>query len=96
MKFRQWSLRRRILLVAAFPTFAAVLILTAFHMVQRWDDVRAEQHSIALLILEDLAAAAEYPLISGNYDLIEPLINTALQQPGVVAIEFQSPQGGSC
>ena len=93
MKFRQWSLRRRILLVAAFPTCAAVLILTAFHMLQRWDDVRAEQNSIALLILEDLAAAVEYPLISGNYDLIDPLVRPALQQPGVVAIEFQDPAG---
>lgn len=93
MKFRQWSLRRRILLVAAFPTCAAVLILTAFHMLQRWDDVRAEQNSIALLILEDLAAAVEYPLISGNYDLIDPLVKPALQQPGVVAIEFQDPAG---
>lgn len=93
MKFRQWSLRRRIWLVAAFPTFAAVFILTAFHMLQRWQDVHAEQHSIALFILEDLASTAEYPLISGNYDLIEPMINNALAQPDVVAIDFYDPQG---
>lgn len=93
MRFRQWPLRRRILLVAAFPTAAVVLILTAFHMLQRWNDVRAEQHSIAQLILEDLAAASEYPLISGNFDLLQPLIRSALQQPSVVAIEFREDDG---
>lgn len=92
MTFRNTSLRRRIMFVAAVPAMIAVLTLTAFHMLQRWDGVRSENESIALLVMEELASAAEYPLISGNYELLYPPIKTALDQPAIVAIEIRDPQ----
>lgn len=92
MIFRHSSLRRRVMLVAAVPTMIAVLTLTAFHMFQRWDSVRSENESIARLVMEELAAAAEYPLISGNYDLLNSPIDTALQQPAIIAIEIRDTQ----
>lgn len=93
MHFQQWSLRRRIMLVAALPTLAAIVILSSFYMFQRWQDVHAGQEALADLLLENLAAAAEYPLISGNYELLQPLIETALRQPDVIAVEIQAADG---
>lgn len=95
MTFRRWSLRKRILLVAALPTIAAVVILSAFYMFQRWQDVRSNQEALSDLLLHNLAAAAEYPIVSGNYELLTPLIKSALQQPGVVAVEIRAPGGDS-
>lgn len=86
MKFHEWSIRKRLILVAALPTIAAVLMLSLFHMSERWQDVRHSRDNMADVLLENLAAAAEYPVISGNYQLLKPLVNSVLQQPDIVSV----------
>ncbi len=93
MSLRQWSIRRRILLVGTVPALIVVLLLTAYHMVNRWSDIRKENQNIAGIVLENIGVSAEYPIISGNYELLSPLINAALSQPAIVSIRIHDAAG---
>lgn len=90
---RRLSVRQRILLVGAVPALMAVLILTAYHMVSRWTDLQHESESIAHIVLEHISASSEYPLISGNYDLLRPLVQAALEQRAIVSVEIKNSAG---
>lgn len=89
----QWSIRRRMLVVAIVPALLAVLLLTSYHLWVRWAGVQQEQHNIAQLLLETLGAAAEYPILSGNPQLLTPLMKAALAQRGMMAIELHAMDG---
>ena len=93
MSLRQWSIRRRILLVGTVPALIVVLLLTTYHMVNRWSDIRQENQSIARIVLENIGVSAEYPIISGNYELLSPLVHSALSQPAIVAIQIHDAAG---
>lgn len=88
---RRWSIRRRIILVGLVPVFIAVATLTSYHMSQRWDEIRRETESVSSMVLQHLAIAAEYPVISGNVALLEPMILAALAQPSIVAVDVLGP-----
>lgn len=90
---RQWSIRRRMLVVAIVPALLAVLLLTSYHLWVRWADVQQEQHNVAQLLLETLGSAAEYPILSGNPQLLKPLMQSALAQRGMIAIELHAMDG---
>jgi two-component system, sensor histidine kinase len=93
MSLRQWSIRRRILLVGTVPALIVVLLLTTYHMVNRWSDIRKENQSIARIVLENIGVTAEYPIISGNYELLFPLVHAALSQPAIVSIRIHDAAG---
>jgi len=90
---RSLSVRNRMLLVGAVPALLAVFVLTAYHMLNRWWDLREEHNRIARLIVEHISASAEYPLITGNYDLLRPLLTTALSQPSIVSLQILDTSG---
>ena len=90
---RQLPIRRRMLLVGAVPALLAGLLLTSYHMVNRWSDLRQENQNIAQVILEHIGASAEYPIISGNYHLLKPLIRAALAQPAIVSVQIRDAGG---
>ncbi|WP_320819231.1 response regulator [Thalassolituus sp.] len=93
MNFRDWSIRRRIMLLSTLPVLLTVALLTALHMMERWSDVHRENESIARLMIENIGASAEYPLISGNYELLMPLIDAALAQPAIVLVRISNANG---
>lgn len=93
MNYREWSIRKRMLLVAALPTLAAVLMLSLFHLSERWQGIHQNRDAMVSLLLENIAAAAEYPIISGNYELLSPLIHSVLQQPDIIAVTITNPEG---
>ena len=90
---RRLSINQRMLLVGALPAVLAVVVLTTYHMINRWSDLREEHQRMAQLILQHISASAEYPLVSGNYELLRPLLNAALAQPAIVSVEILSPDG---
>lgn len=92
---RRLSVRRRILLVGSMPTLLVVLILTAYHMHNRWSDLRRESESVAHIVLEHISASAEYPLISGNYELLRPLVQAALEQASIVDVQIINSSGAT-
>ncbi|MDK2777102.1 MAG: response regulator [Pseudomonadota bacterium] len=90
---RQLPIRHRMLLVGAVPALLVVLVMTAYHMLNRWSDLRQENQSIAQVILEHIGASAEYPIVTGNYDLLRPLMDAALAQPAIVAVDIYDASG---
>ena len=90
---RRLSIRHRMLLVGVGPALLAVVVLTSYHMLNRWWDLRAEHERMAQLIVEHISASAEYPLVTGNYDLLRPLLNTALAQPAIVSVQILDSNG---
>ena len=83
---RRWSIRRRIMVVGAIPVLLAVLILTGYHMFEHWKRIQHDNDNVSSMLLSHLALSAEYPVISGNTALLEPMVLAALQQPSVVAV----------
>jgi len=94
MKIRNWPIRTRAIILAAVPAFLTVVFLTALHMIQRWSDADENSESTVQLMVESISASAEYPIISGNYDLLAPLIDAALSRPEIALVRIMSPEGG--
>ncbi len=93
MRISHWSIRRRAIVLAAVPAFITVLLLTAMHMSQRWSDAGENSESIVRLMVESISASAEYPVISGNYEMLAPLMDAALGRPEIAAVRVLDPLG---
>jgi len=90
---RRWSIRRRILLVGVIPVLLAVLSLTSYHMSERWDNILQANDNVSSIVLQHLVISAEYPVMSGNVALLEPLVEAALLQPSIVAVTIYDASG---
>ncbi|MDP2608214.1 MULTISPECIES: response regulator [unclassified Oceanobacter] len=90
---RRWSIRLRILLVATIPVVLAAMLITSYHMVQRWKEVQRETDSLSSIALDHLAVGAEYPIFSGNYQLLDPVVAAVLKQPFIVVVEILDVNG---
>ena len=93
MRISHWSIRRRAIVLAAVPAFLTVVLLTVMHMSQRWSDAGENSESIVRLMVESISASAEYPVISGNYELLAPLMDAALGRPEIAAVRVLDPLG---
>lgn len=87
-----WSLRQRIVLIAAVPALLATLLLTGFYTYQQRQEHQESMEQFVHTLLEELVVAAEYPIISGNYDMLEPLLSTVLRQATIVSIQVVDMQ----
>tara|TARA_R110002167_G_scaffold4261_8_gene20057 strand:- start:786 stop:2687 length:1902 start_codon:yes stop_codon:yes gene_type:complete len=90
---RRWSIRLRIMLVATIPVVLAAILITSYHMMQRWEELQRETDSLANIALEHLVAGAEYPIFSGNYQLLNPVVMAVLKQPSIAAVEILDMSG---
>ena len=93
MRISHWSIRRRSIVLAAVPAFLTVVLLTVMHMSQRLSDAGENSESIVRLMVESISASAEYPVISGNYELLAPLMDAALGRPEIAAVRVLDPLG---
>lgn len=93
MSIRNWPIRTRAVALAAIPALLTVVLLTMLHMMARWSDASKTSEATVKLMIESISASAEYPLISGNYDLLMPLINAALNEPEIALVRVVSPKG---
>lgn len=90
---RKWTLRQRIMMLGGIPVVLAVLLITSYHMYHRWQELRRENATIVSVLMEQLSAAAEYPLISGNYDMLHHVASIALRQPAVMSVRIADETG---
>ncbi|MDQ4423237.1 MAG: response regulator [Thalassolituus sp.] len=93
MRISHWSIRRRAIVLAAVPAFLTVVLLTVMHMSQRLSDAGENSESTVRLMVESISASAEYPVISGNYELLAPLMDAALGRPEIAAVRVLDPLG---
>ena len=91
MRIRHWPVRTRAVALAAIPALVTVVLLTMLHMMARWSDASKSSEATVKLMIESISASAEYPVISGNYDLLMPLIDAALNEPEIALVRVVSP-----
>ncbi len=83
-----WSLRLRTLLVALVPACLMFVMMLAYHVSVRLQDSGLEQARSGTMMATQLAASADFAVISGNLDSLMPQIDTILAQPGVASVRI--------
>jgi signal transduction histidine kinase/ActR/RegA family two-component response regulator len=77
------KIRTRAFLLGLLPTLLVAIVLTAFHVVSRLDELDARVTQQGMALARHLAASAEYGVLSGNRQALEKLLDQAMDEPGV-------------
>ena len=85
---RQLGINKQILVIAILPALAVSAILSTYYI---WDQLEYISESLKKdgnLIVKQLAPAAEYAVYSGNIELIEPLVDSTIDNNPVLRIQI--------
>ncbi|MGK0476814.1 MAG: signal transduction histidine kinase/CheY-like chemotaxis protein [Oleispira sp.] len=88
-----WSIRNRALMLGLLPAFIMFTLLISLFVWQRINDAKVEVATVGQVLSSQLAASIEYPVISGNFSLLEPLVENAITAPSVVRVSITTPDG---
>lgn len=91
---RDWSLRRRVFFLGLAPALFMMVLLLGYFLQARLSDAERELSGSGQLMARQLAASADYAVISGNVDSLSGQIDALLQQPGVVRVRVFAADGG--
>jgi signal transduction histidine kinase len=84
-----WPLRWRALFLGVAPAFLMLVLLLGYLLAARLDDAERELASSGSLMAQQLAAGADYAVISGNVDSLGGQVDALLRQPGVVEVRIE-------
>lgn len=91
---REWSLRRRMLFLGVVPALFMLMLLLGYLLQARLSDAERELAGNGQLMARQLAASADYAVISGNVESLAGQVEALLQQPGVVRVRVFASDGG--
>jgi signal transduction histidine kinase/ActR/RegA family two-component response regulator len=91
LKLSHWSMRNRALMLGLLPAFIMFTLLISLFVWQRINDAKVEVATVGQVLSSQLAASIEYPVISGNFSLLEPLVENAITAPSVVRVSITTP-----
>ena len=83
--WQRGSIHNRLIGIALFPAVLLALVVFAYFLAERLDDVDRQLTETGELIAEQLAPTAEYGVISGNIGTLANLISGVLDTPHVVS-----------
>lgn len=86
------SIHRHTLFVSLLPAVLIAFLLTGYFTLSRLQNLQEELANAGQLIANQLAPAAEFSVISGNLQLLEPLLQGLLQHPNIAFIEIYDHQ----
>lgn len=81
-----WSLWWRALFLGVVPALLMLVVLMAYFMNARLSDAEEELERAGVLMAQQLAAAADYAVISGNLDSLSGPLENLLNQPSVAVV----------
>lgn len=93
LNISHWSIRARALMLGLLPAFIMFTLLISLFIWQRINDAKVEVATVGTILSSQLAASIEYPVISGNFGLLEPLVENAIAAPSVVRVSITTPDG---
>lgn len=93
MIMREWSLRRRMLFLGVVPALLMLILLLGYLLQTRLSDAERELSSSGQLMARQLAASADYAVISGNVESLIGQADALLRQPGVVRVRMLAEDG---
>lgn len=82
------SIHRQTLFVSLLPAVLIAFLLTGYFTLSRLHDLQEELANAGQLIANQLAPAAEFSVISGNLQTLEPLLKGLLRHPHIAFIEI--------
>lgn len=82
------SIHRHTLFVSLLPAVLIAFLLTGYFTLARLNSLQDELADAGQLIANQLAPAAEFSVISGNIDALEPLLQGVLKHPHIAFIEI--------
>ncbi|MDP2227565.1 MAG: ATP-binding protein [Moraxellaceae bacterium] len=85
---RQWSLRQRVMFLGLAPALFMLVLLLGYFLQARLTDAERELSASGHLMARQLAASADYAVISGNADSLRGQLDALLRQPGVVRVRI--------
>ena len=90
---RNWGIRNRVLLLALLPVISLGLVLGAYLIRVRVQDLRASQMVLGHALAKQLAPASEYGVFSNNPHILRALVKAAIQEPNVEAVIIADRNG---
>src|SRR5699024_4322208 len=74
------------------PAVLVAFVLTGYFTMARLQNLQEELASSGQLFANQLAPAAEFSVISGNFQVLESLLQGTLKNPNIVSIEIYDNQ----
>ena len=93
IKLSRISIRNRALLLGLIPAFLMFVLLVTLFVWQWLTEAKKDVHVVGNIVSSQLAASSEYPVISGNFQLLEPLVENAISSPSVIRVSIVSSDG---
>ncbi|MFE8071737.1 ATP-binding protein [Marinobacteraceae bacterium S3BR75-40.1] len=88
-----WTLYRRLLLLGTLPALGMFLVLLVFFTSARIDDARQEIYNNGKIVADNLAPAAEYPVVTGNEQALDSLLQSTLERSNLAWIRVEDVLG---
>jgi signal transduction histidine kinase len=82
------SIHRHTLFVSLLPAVLIAFLLTGYFTLARLQNLQEELANAGQLIASQLAPAAEFSVISGNLQVLEPMLKGLLKHPHIAFIEI--------
>lgn len=92
---RNWNIQRRVLATALVPAALIALVLTAYHVHTRIDEVEASTLERGRGLARHLAPVAEFGVISGNRELLASIARSALAEDRTIVRVTIRDRGGA-
>lgn len=90
---KDWSLRRSMLVLGMVPALFMLVLLLGYLLQARLSDADREMSASGQLMARQLAASADYAVISGNLEGLSGQVDALLSQPGVVRVRILAADG---
>jgi len=87
------SIRTQVALLAILPALFIALVLAVYFTYSRLQDAEQVLGDQGGAVVRHLASAAEYPMVSGNLDLLERLLLAASKEANVEFAQIRDVQG---
>lgn len=92
-KLSHWTMRSRTLLLGLLPAVLMFTLIAGLFFWQRLNDAKVEVETVGKILSSQLVSSIEYPVISGNYELLKLLVSSAMEAPSVVKVSIEDTQG---
>ncbi|MGB9428360.1 MAG: ATP-binding protein [Gammaproteobacteria bacterium] len=90
---RNWSIRNRVLLLALLPVVSLGIVLSGYFISSRVHDLKASQAALGHAIVNQLAPASVYGLLTHNAQALQALAQNATQEQNVELVTIADNTG---
>ncbi len=85
---KRFGLSNQIIIISIIPAIIVAAALSTHHIMDQFQAISDTVNNNGKLMVKQLSPAAEYAVFSGNIKLIQPLLNTILQNESVLRIQI--------